>query len=376
MRVDLQKQIHEIETIYDELAFHLHYIDEANNGKAIPSTVSAFNVLKKIELFIAILIAKKSPLFRVKYVERFPRGNDPLCNDYFPTPMAREFAPFDFILSHSDSPIHRINLVQKNYMDLLNLHYQQNSLNSLLTGELSKELVSLNKQQLYFINNFSEELRVKFNDPVLDKSLSHASNQLNQKFKNYSKYIDELFQEYNSLTFLCMEFSLFDQTNPNLIHDLKKTFFNNGRSNKGLSDMVGYIGKWEFSKLKGYYFRAVFIFPSETVVHSKTLSIQISDYWIEDVTNGNGICHHAMLAAKTLKLKKHSCTIDVSDKKNVDSFKDRVVAYITKSEKFYMPDELTSFLLAGKTAAKSSDKKERNSHNTTFKGTFKPKNTE
>lgn len=376
MRVDLQKKIHEIETIYDELEFHLYYFDEARNGKFYQISGNAFDVQMKIECFVASILTKNSPLFHKRiFGESYP-SNDPSSYVYKATPTAREFAPFGFILFHLDLPFNRFNLVQKTYLDVLNSCYSQLDFNLGEAQNFKFEIDVLMPVSIDFINHVTHTLRLKFNDTDQQKSLSRINATVSKRFSAYCQYIDELLHEYTSLTFLCMEFSLFDQTNPNLIHDFKKTFFNNGRSNKGLSDMVGYIGKWEFSQNKGYYFRAIFIFPSETVVHCKTLSIQISDYWIEDVTNGNGVCHHAMLAARTLKLKKHSCTIDVSDKKTVDAFKDRVVGYITKSEKFYMPDELTSFLLAGKIAAKSSDKKERNSHNTTFKGTFKPKNTE
>ena len=79
------------------------------------------------------------------------------------------------------------------------------------------------------------------------------------------------------------------------------------------------------------------------------LQHEINFYWCEKITFGHGLCHHAPIAVAPAKFKKPYCHIKKSNMKERETFKERAVGYITKSEKFYYPVELKNLLNSLKT---------------------------
>jgi hypothetical protein len=359
MKVDYQSRVQEIELIHDELEFHLNYVDEENN--VVQRAVSKFDFSnsRKIQTFVAHLITTKSSIFRF-----IPLPHDPTQGNFEPTAIARKFSPYDFIFKFN---IHVLtypeSLILSTFLGVLrNWMYRHNNTQTgtfpyLAIHNTSVEHLAQFERQ--YINELSDILRMAFQDELLKTQLASNNIAANVNYKNYCEYVDKLLR-HESLTFICLEFSV------------RKSFFNNGRSTHALAGLVGYIGKWEFSYLKGPYFRAILIFPTSKVVQVKALSEQIAHYWVEEITQGAGICYQAKLAAKTPQLKKLSCVIKQGDEKLLSLFKERVVAYITKSEKYWMPVQLLTLLTdesnSNKTTVKNSAKKTRNAYNTTFRG--------
>jgi hypothetical protein len=231
----------------------------------------------------------------------------------------------------------------------------------------------------FTINNFVDYFRQVLADEKFQKKSKAMDARINKKYKEYCAYVNQLFKIHQDLTFICIEFTL--PFNPsNKTKDLvpcRNDFFNRVRFTREFANIVGYLGKWEYSTIKNYYFRTIFILPSDQVKDAKAVAKQLSMYWTEEITDGYGQTHHARLAFKPHKLKKATCQINGSDKKSRQLFEDRVIAYITKSEKYYAYDKLVSYLSASKArdpnseAIKNASGNKGRAPNISFRGSVK-----
>lgn len=199
----------------------------------------------------------------------------------------------------------------------------------------------------------------------------------NDKFREYSRYTDELFIAHSNLTFIAFEFSLFPNTKTiylkedryNLM-ELKTKFLNNARNFDPLSRAVGYIGKWEYALNKGgVSFRIIFIFRTADLGNIDAIEHAINFYWADTITEGNGICHRVPLANISGKYRKSYCHIKGSNKNERDILKKHVVGYITKSEKYFCPIELRDAL--NQMIHKDENNRKEREVSLTFRAQFK-----
>lgn len=361
MRFGLDTVVGEINMLMEELEKNINFYDSGSTGFSSNMLVQNFDEAKKIEVFIAYMTKYKSSLFRgIRQMD----GSIVFSN----TMLSSFFNPYNFLCFGDNwepeqylSNFTRFGLSLQLFVILL---FQQNKNSNLRTfprenvfvdangiGSISADERFLPTDFKKNVNYFVENFRAHFNAPDFQKKIKAQLKKTNSKFNDYCKYIDELFDKNGDLTFVTLELALLTGTGMNFqdkimnLVELKTKFLNNARNVDPLSRSVGYVGKWEWSAIKyGLYFRIIFIFPTDKIGDIKALQHDLNFYWCEMITEGQGLCHHAHIAAATSKFKKSFCNIKSSNMKERDIFKKRAIGYITKSEKYYCPTELITTL--------------------------------
>lgn len=375
LRVKLDILVDEIKMIMRELHQNMHFYDTRSTRYLPGASAENFQKAEKIEVFIAYILHYKSDLFR-----RAPSRRDNNF-EFGCTNLSSVFISYDFFeyscgnrqVFFYDYQRYSINLQM-----FVNVLYAQNSEHKTAIW-IREQVDSYGNTPTYLltddklsnstkenINLFVNTLRSTLTKVEHEKKLKVLIKKTNTKFRDYNNYIDEIFDKYGDLSFVCVELSLgakglntttlgnaaiFEADSPCInLAEFKDKFLNNARNVDPLSRMVGYIGKWEWSVIKyGLYFRIIFIFPTSELGDMSALQHEINFYWCEKITFGHGLCHHAPIAVAPAKFKKPYCHIKKSNVKEREAFKERAVGYITKSEKFYYPVELKNLLNSLKT---------------------------
>lgn len=361
-KISLDYVVGEISLLMQELNQNIHFFDSKSTGFSPNGFVENFQKAEKIEKFIAYVSKYKSNLFR-----QIPEQNGLF---YFtPTTLSNIFNPYDFLYytvlsTEQFFPFnHRYSLNVQTFVNVLHHQNQQPDFRTvpevLLNHQIQANCVvptsdihlsPMHRRNLnFFVDNLRYSLALEEHEKVVKKVLKKT----NTKFREYSDYIDELFGQYGDLTFVCLELGLVsglqsinlpNNKSLNLV-ELKTRLLNNARNVDPLSRAIGFVGKWEWSTVKGgLYFRIVFVFPTNDLGDLNALQLALNFYWCEEITHGHGLCHHAPIAAAPTKLKKSFCHIKASNQKEREHFKERTIGYLTKSEKYYYPPELKQAL--------------------------------
>ncbi|OTG62602.1 hypothetical protein B9T29_07455 [Acinetobacter sp. ANC 3903] len=375
MKLSIDQLVEEIEVLIQELDQNIHFFDSKSTGFAPNLLHENFQHAARIEKFIAYISKYKSNLFRQITA---PEGGF----YFYPTALSDRFNPYDFVYYNSTDKQFFFTSYQKfsqNVQAFVDVLHQQNQHPDTRTiPEILKEYPNAPNAQVPIldtqlthvhrqnINFFVDRLRSVINDKEFEDSAKKIVRKTQTKYREYCDYIDELFEKNGDLTFVCLELGLLagalqmsfsDQSIKSLV-ELKTKFFNNARNVDPLKRAIGYVGKWEWSTVKGgLYYRIIFIFPTQDVREINALQHALNFYWCEEITHGQGLCHHAYIAAAPAKFKKSFCHIKASNDKERDQFKKRAIGYLTKSEKYYDPPELKQTLkslLVNKTSDRDS----------------------
>lgn len=361
VKLVLDQIVDEICVFEEELQHHLNFYDSKSTFLSPPQGKVDFSNIFKIEKFIAYILKYKSDLFKM-----LPQPGGGYM--YAHTALSKEFNPYDFLYYQSQSPDQFVsNLVRYSFrlqsfvktLGAVNENYQTRTIPEILlnnSGGINSPIprldCELSHQQRGNINYFVNCVRANLGQFNLDQLVKNQIKKTNAKYREYCDYVDKLFNKHGDLTFISLDLCLFREAKLveslgrtlNLA-DLKTKLLNYGRNVDPLSRSVGYIGKWEWSEVKlGLYFRIIFIFPSDKICDVKTIQNELNFYWCETITEGTGLCHHASLAAKPAKFKKSYCSITANDEKTKNIFKQRVIGYLTKIEKYYCPPEIRQSL--------------------------------
>lgn len=361
VKLALDQVVEEIYVLEEELQHHFNFYDSKSTLLGPAQSEIDFSFMFKIEKFISYILKYKSDLF--KMIPQ-PTGGF-FCA---PTTLSREFNPYDFLYYRSQSPdqfvfrLERYSFRLQSFVETLsnvNENHQTKTIPEILLNNpevlkshipyLDSELSHQHKANLnYFVNC----LRVNLAQPDIDQVIKSQIKKTNAKYRDYCDYVDGLFNKHGDLTFIPLDLCLYREAK--LVESLGRTLnlaelktklLNHGRNVDPLSRSVGYIGKWEWSEVKlGLYFRIIFIFPSDKICDVKTIQNELNFYWCETITEGTGLCHHASLATKPAKFKKSYCSITANDEKTKNIFKQRVIGYLTKIEKYYCPPEIRQSL--------------------------------
>lgn len=362
MKISIDHLIDEIDILIQELEQNIHFVDTKSTGFTSNLYHENFQRAAKIEKFIAYISKYKSNLFRP-----VPASDGTFY--FFPTALSNRFNPYDFVYYQAVNTeiffpsYHHLSQNVQTFVNIL--HHQNQQPDWKTVPEIVQnyphtpieQIPVLDIQLTYVhrrnINNFVIHLRSALNAKEFIDSEKKIVKKTQTKYREYGNYIDELFQNNGDLTFVCLEFGLVsgalqitfpDQKTMSLV-ELKTKFLNNARNVDPLRRAIGYIGKWEWSNAKsGLYYRIIFIFPTQDVGEMNALQHALNFYWCEEITHGQGLCHHAYIATAPAKLKKSFCHIKASNDKEREQFKKRVIGYLTKSEKYYDPPELKQTL--------------------------------
>lgn len=182
---------------------------------------------------------------------------------------------------------------------------------------------------------FSLRLRELLKQDAHLKQVRVINANARDRHKRACDYIASLFKKYNDLTFVSLDLC-FDQRSSmlNLSNQLKE-FKKKARKCEELPPMVGYIGKWEYTPIKGKYVRIVCIFEKQEKHVVALLPTVIGAFWVDDITHGKGKYHVAKLSSDWTIFNGSVGTISASDSSVRKQFERRIVLYLTHSQEYF-----------------------------------------
>lgn len=217
------------------------------------------------------------------------------------------------------------------------------------SDEISSDFPLLKDRQKLFTTSlhFIAQLQSKEHRSKLNVVNSNVS----ARHKKATAYIDGLFDYHKRLTFVALDLCFDQETNVDNKKDIFSRFKNGMRKHPLLKEMVGYIGKWEFSFLKSTYIRMIFIFPLLSDYAQEQIVEIIGSYWkyhsiFEDKV---GTFHSAKLASYPPQLDQTICSISQSQKQLRTEFEKRTIFYLTNAQDHYRSkqNELKEFFFKG-----------------------------
>lgn len=181
-------------------------------------------------------------------------------------------------------------------------------------------------------------------DHIVDNTHKKKVNQVAAKdsarFKNANEYVSNLFDQNGALTFIALDLCF-----PVYYSDLElqkkylKNFKNRIRNHSLFSKMLGYLGKWEYSQIKGIYVRMIFIFTKIEKHMLDTIPELIGSFWKNISDNRSASFHYAYLSAGHSQLNATLCTISAKNEKLRQELERRTIYYLTHSQSYYLYKE-------------------------------------
>lgn len=349
-----QEKLKEIKTIYADMKLHRNHFDIKNNGKPFDNRLFPdILFLQKIEEFMFYLTHDLRPAFVENYFEEWSYRDNPLGKlllgiDFFKIERTEEVFSI-YVRLFFKAVIIFLNGYDDTAQLKHNMHIRK--LTQPDVQKLNKLVTSLRKELNGLRESFVGEPDIKV-EPSPKKLASQASTEAKARHKKACLYVSHLLNEYKNLVVVSIDLCLlkshdsfyFNNDRDSYRIYLRK-FFNNGRHNEALAGMVGYLGKWEFTVQKGVYARMVFFFEKKYISDDELLLLSISQYWINNITNGNGVCHYAKLTAhkpKTDSAYHKNSVLHVAYTKNFmpEIISDHVIRYFTHTDLYYHPSGL------------------------------------
>ncbi len=187
-----------------------------------------------------------------------------------------------------------------------------------------------------FFNQLIEEISDMASQRTFKRKLYARTEAINRGLASAVEYLNALYDRYARLLVLRVDFG-FRTENPLLPHTVGlleaqenlARFFNNKRSKKLYTNLVGYIWRLEYGKEKGYHFHLFFFFDGSKAHKDEYLASEIGADWI-DVTGGKGIYYNCN--AHKQKYKRLGIGMISHDDKEMRQTLLDVLAYMHKED--------------------------------------------
>lgn len=217
------------------------------------------------------------------------------------------------------------------------------------TLESLANIEEISNESVELINEMMISYKILLQKNRKTRNLDSA---FNKKKKEYTLYVKKLLEQHGSLTACSINFYMDNSQHSIDYANAKRKFLNKIRSIRNLSVFVGYIGTWEFSSKKGYYFRIIFFIPSYSLADLKNFIDLLIYQWeiFSDFSIDNEIKKIKFSAAPSYisysigHLKQNYCVIKHEKSKKFSDFIDSAVNYTVLAEKYFFPAELQIFL--------------------------------
>lgn len=368
-------RIEQLPILLEELRFHLLNYDEVRNPsidcvrsdahtKNFNELDEELKIIEAIEKFITHVMISRDCLFSNNLMEDDKRT-------LVPRTIEKLFFEFNHIYSawnvcgNTENPISRkikcsldLELFLSYFLNL-DLHLSlsstepllyfmrrrtathamrsKSSFHKLTTTLTSREPELYDRKRLF---NASE----LFLENVLDISqknlVSQVASKNSARFRNANEYISNLFDQNGSLTFialdLCFSFKHFDMASKK---KHLKNFKNRIRNHSLFSHMLGYLGKWEYSIIKGVYVHMIFVFTKIEKHMLDTIPEMIGGFWKNLCDNRSATFHYAYISGGTSKLNATLCTISSKNEQLRQELQRRTIYYLTHSQSYYLYKE-------------------------------------
>ena len=103
--------------------------------------------------------------------------------------------------------------------------------------------------------------------------------------------------------------------------------------------MLGYLGKWEYSILKGVYVHMIFVFTKIEKHMLDTIPEMIGGFWKNFSDDKFASFHYAYISGGTSKLNATLCTISSKNEQLRQELQRRTIYYLTHSQSYYLYKE-------------------------------------
>jgi hypothetical protein len=204
----------------------------------------------------------------------------------------------------------------------------------------TQSTLSSNEPELYDrkrLFNASRLLLEHIVDVSHKEQVNQAASKNSARFKNANEYVSNLFDQNGSLTFIALDLCF-----PLQYSDLEsqkkylKNFKNRIRNHSFFSKMLGYLGKWEYSKIKRVYVRMIFVFTKIEKHMLDTIPELIGSFWKNLSDDRSASFHYAYLSGGQSKLHATLCTISAKNEKLRQELERRTIYYLTHSQSYYL----------------------------------------
>jgi hypothetical protein len=120
---------------------------------------------------------------------------------------------------------------------------------------------------------------------------------MDKRIASTKQYIDVLSENYSKLNVVRVDLSYKKPHSDTMTLDDANSDFNrmmnNRRSKPSIfKDMVGHIGKKEYTKDRGVHFHAIFFYDGQKVLKDILKAEQIGKYWAKEITKEKGSFHN------------------------------------------------------------------------------------
>lgn len=204
----------------------------------------------------------------------------------------------------------------------------------------------LDTEVIEFLNKKVSTYKGKLADIRHTKNLDSSFQEKKRKFDEY--FID-LLGTYKKLYLFSLNFFIKGPSDGKFnLAQIKKDFFNSFRSNSNLKSIVGYMGTWEFDYKNDFYFRVIFFVDDRAAEEQLSIVNTMIHYWesfnctrrTNEYSHFRFIAEVSNISESKSSLRIPMCRIGKNNNRLISDFSDRVINYITLSEKFFFPAEL------------------------------------
>ena len=329
----------EVKSIFEEMIYNINFIDAQVNGNCrsmlkLRKGDGGYAYLLAIELFaIQVLTIRMSP-FQI-----FPKSYG--SPDIVKTPIGKSLID---LLSHKSENYEDLDLSP--YADAFFLALRETNL---ITDDFLKRLNNkiLDSGDANACSEFVEIFRSMIEGKNFKLDYISQKSKVNATNKAAVEYVNSLFANTNGLVVVSIDLGeslnqlstvMSREESEKIIRQKFQVFLKKCRSKKPTSLMVGYLGKFETSPIKGHYARLLMFFDSDIVVGSEQdICHEIGQYWSRDIAPNIGTYHCSPISKNVKQLKSPVCLIKTSDNATRDLLCKSVVPYITKSRMFARP---------------------------------------
>lgn len=235
--------------------------------------------------------------------------------------------------------------------------------NRIFNKSKTQSTLSSNEPELYDRKRLFNASRLLLED-IVDLSHKEQVNQVTSKnsvrFKNANEYISNLFDQNGSLTFIALDLCFSSgYSDLDFQKEYLKNFKNRIRNHSLFSKMLGYLGKWEYSKIKGVYVRMIFIFTKIEKHMLDTIPELIGSFWKNLSDNRSASFHYAYLSGGQSKLNATLCTISAKNEKLRQELERRTIYYLTHSQSYYLYKKFNPPIQIERTIKKEAPSRKR-----------------
>jgi hypothetical protein len=228
-------------------------------------------------------------------------------------------------------------------------------------------------EEVAWFNALAARVKTELKNPDIRKAIQASDSAAEKRYQDACTYVDSLFRKAPDLLIIAMDLGMSSPhaghmkrtlageldtqdkgddekrpSSPPVVAGVQKMLAK-GRHRQALSRMVGFMGRWGHSEVKGTYARVVFFLDSSKVADEQAAADAIGREWEEDFSNGLGIHNLSYLSRKDAGKFVPFSRINRSDRQRRNILRQGIVLYLTKLGLVFHPAEpsLHSYFFRG-----------------------------